>query len=49
MQLDLLDVMAKTLAVVILVLAVTFVILIWMAALGHPAFHIPWVETHVTA
>ena len=49
MQLDVVDVMAKTLAVVILVLAVTFVILIWMAALGHPAFHIPWVETHVAA
>jgi hypothetical protein len=47
MQLDLLDVMAKTLAVVILVVAVTFVIMIWMAALGHPAFHIPWVESHV--
>jgi hypothetical protein len=29
-----------------LLLAVACIVMIWMAATGHPAFHIPWVEVH---
>ena len=46
MQIDVLDVTTRILAVVVLVTAVACVVMIWMAATGHPVFHIPWVETH---
>ena len=46
MQLDVVDVMARLLAVALVVAAVVCIVMIWMAATGHPAFHIPWVEVH---
>jgi hypothetical protein len=45
-QIDLVDVTAKLLALAILLLAVACIVMIWMAAAGQPAFHIPWVEVH---
>jgi hypothetical protein len=45
-QIDLVDVTTKLLALGILLLAVACIVMIWMAATGHPAFHIPWVEVH---
>ena len=48
MQLDVVDVMARLLALVILLAALSCIVMIWMAATGHPAFHIPWVEVHET-
>ena len=41
MQIDVRDVALVGAAVFALVLAVAFVILIWSAALGHPAFSLP--------
>ncbi len=49
MQLDVLDMLAGVVAVVILLIAAMFIIFIWSAAMGSPAFHIPWVETHGAA
>jgi hypothetical protein len=49
MQLDVMDVAARVLAVVVLLLAVLFIVSIWAAATGNPLFHIPWVETHTAA
>jgi hypothetical protein len=45
-QIDLVDVTTKLLALAILLLAVACIVMIWMAAVGQPVFHIPWVEVH---
>ena len=46
MQIDLIDVTVRLVALLVLVLAIACIIMIWMAATGHPAFHIPWVVPH---
>ena len=46
MQIDLINVTARLLAVFVLVVALACIIMVWMAAMGHPAFHIPWVVPH---
>jgi hypothetical protein len=49
MQIDLINVTTRLLAVLVLVVAIACIIMVWMAATGNPAFHIPWVVPHEAA
>jgi hypothetical protein len=46
MEIDVAGVMTRLVAVAVLLVAVACIIMIWMAATGHPAYHIPWVGGH---
>jgi hypothetical protein len=49
MEIDVAGVMTRLVAVAVLLVAVACIVMIWMAATGHPVFHIPWVEGHEAA
>jgi hypothetical protein len=49
MQIDLINVTARLLALLVLVVALACIIMVWMAATGNPVFHIPWAVPHEAA